>query len=96
MKQPTLSIIYQGLIDREFDEILKTIIPDIIESEIGVKADWNFQECSVKPPFEREIGWDLSRCFTQDEVELLKEVIETELPDTQLNYIEYEYDSEEI
>ena len=86
MKQPTLTVIYQGLVDNELDNILKEVIPSSCE-ELEVKANCYFQEYSN---FEREIGWELSRELTTEEISDLKDVIESEFTELQVNYLVHE------
>lgn len=89
MKQATITLIYLGLIDKNYDKAIECVVPNIIKDETGADAEWYFSECTVNEPFEREIGWNLSRLLTQDEVDLLKEEIYCEFPETQLNYFEH-------
>ena len=90
MKTYVLNITYNGIIDVYLDDFLLENVPQTIEDETGAYAVFLASECCIKRESERNLSWELSRELTNEELDILKYVLETEFTEIQLNQSQYD------
>jgi hypothetical protein len=62
-----LELAYVGMINKQLDNQLIEEVPSILK-QLGVEAEWDFQECSVGTYLpHRNMGWNLSRELSEYE-----------------------------
>ena len=89
MKTYVLNITYKGIIDVDLDDLLLENVPQVIEDETGAYAVFLASECCIKRESERNLSWELSRELTNEELDILKYVLETEFNEIQIKQTQY-------
>ena len=66
MNETLLEVSYLGQINQSLDKFIKSDIPDILY-ELKIECEWEYQECTIKDPMFRNIGFSLDRELTDFE-----------------------------